>query len=399
MQLKPLLSRLFELGSNLIRRYPGTVALFGFISGVASFVLVERHAGLAKVVALVMLVSWLWLVLESSLRRSLQRWFGWQVPQPLLRYATQMVHQESLFFIIPFFAITTTWNSGQALFTGLLGLAALVSLIDPLYYKWLAPRRWVYLGFHALTLFAVLLTALPIILHLSTPQSYQLALGVAVLLALPSLSGLFPRLGWRTIPGVLLLAVALGAAGWLGRTWVPPATLWLTDVAVTMSLDDRQRKPGRGLRELSSAELQANGLYAYTAINAPRGLKERIYHEWTHNGRRVDRIALDISGGREAGYRAWTHKRNFPEAAQGRWLVRVLTADDRMIGMLRFNVEAELPAQKGEADQAAQKDQTSTREADPGGTDQQGADQQGADQQGAVKEDRGQREPATPASR
>ena len=209
MQLKPLLSRLFELGSNLIRRYPGTVALFGFVSGVASFVLVERHAGLAKVVALVMLVSWLWLVLESSLRRSLQRWFGWQVPQPLLRYATQMVHQESLFFIIPFFAITTTWNSGQALFTGLLGLAALVSLIDPLYYKWLAPRRWVYLGFHALTLFAVLLTALPIILHLSTPQSYQLALGVAVLLALPSLSGLFPRLGWRTIPGVLLLAVAL----------------------------------------------------------------------------------------------------------------------------------------------------------------------------------------------
>lgn len=65
MQLKPLLSRLFELGSNLIRRYPGTVALFGFVSGVASFVLVERHAGLAKVVALVMLVSWLWLVCSN----------------------------------------------------------------------------------------------------------------------------------------------------------------------------------------------------------------------------------------------------------------------------------------------------------------------------------------------
>ncbi|WP_278401420.1 DUF5924 family protein [Stutzerimonas kunmingensis] len=338
MQLKPLLSRLFDLASRLIRRYPGTVALFGFVSGVASFVLVERHAGLAKVVALVMLVSWLWLVLESSLRRSLQRWFGWQVPRPLLRYATQMVHQESLFFIIPFFAITTTWNSGQALFTGLLGAAALVSLIDPLYYKWLAPRRWVYLGFHALTLFAVLLTALPIILHLSTPQSYQLALGVAVMLALPSLSGLFPRSNWRTWPGILLLAVALGAAGWLGRTWVPPATLWLTDVAVTMSLDDRQRKPGKGLREITSAELHANGLYAYTAINAPRGLKERIFHEWTHNGRRVDRIALEISGGREAGYRAWTHKRNFPERSSGRWRVRVVTEAGQMIGMLRFQV-------------------------------------------------------------
>ncbi|MBA4726123.1 MAG: DUF2914 domain-containing protein [Pseudomonas sp.] len=338
MRLRALLSNLFDLASRLIRRYPGTFALFGFISGVASFVLVERHAGLAKVIAFIMLISWLWLVLESSLRRSLQRWFGWQVPPPLLRYATQMVHQESLFFIIPFFAITTTWNSGQALFTGLLGAAALVSLIDPLYYRWLAPRRWVYLGFHALTLFAVLLTALPIIFHLSTPQSYQLALAVAVLLALPSLSGLFPRWRWRNVPGVLLLAVAVGAAGWLGRTWVPPATLWLTDVAVTMSLDDRQRKPGKGLREVSTTELSINGLYAYTAINAPRGLKERIYHEWTHNGRRVDRIALDISGGREAGYRAWTHKRNFPAQPAGRWRVRVVTEAGQMIGMLRFRV-------------------------------------------------------------
>ena len=338
MPLKVLLPRLFDLASRLIRRYPGTVALFGFVSGVASFVLVERHAGLAKVIAFVMLISWLWLVLESGLRRSLQRWFGWQVPPPLLRYATQMVHQESLFFIIPFFAITTTWNSGQAVFTGLLGLAALVSLVDPLYYRWLAPRRWMYLGFHALTLFAVLLTALPIIFHLSTPQSYQLALGVAVVLALPSLSGLFPRWNWRTVPGIVLLAIALGAGGWLGRTWVPPATLWLTDVAVTMSLDDRQRKPGKGLRELSSAELKANGLYAYTAINAPRGLKERIYHEWTHNGQRVDRIALDISGGREAGYRAWTHKRNFPADPSGRWRIRVVTEAGQMIGMLRFRV-------------------------------------------------------------
>jgi len=338
MPTRSQLARLFALASQLVRRYPGTVALFGFVSGVASFLLVERHAGLAKVVALVMLVSWLWLVLESSLRRTLQRWFGWQVPPPLLRYATQMVHQESLFFIIPFFAITTTWNSGQAVFTGLLGVAALISLIDPLYYRWLAPRRWVYLGFHALTLFAVLLTALPIIVHLSTPQSYRLALAVAVLLALPSLGSLFSSWRWRNLPGILLLAAALAAAGWLGRTWVPPATLWLTDVAVSMSLDDRQRKPGQSLRQLSRAELQESGLYAFTAISAPRGLKERIYHEWTHNGRQVDRIALVIDGGRKAGYRAWSHKRNFPADPRGRWRVRVVTEAGQMIGMLRFEV-------------------------------------------------------------
>lgn len=338
MSLKDRLSPVFEFVLRLIRRYPGTVALFGFCSGIASFVLVDRQAGLAKVIAGVMLVSWLWLMLENSLREGLERRFGWKVPPPLLRYVTQMVHQESLFFIIPFYFITTTWNSGQAVFTLMLGVAALISLVDPLYYKWLAPRRWVYLGFHALTLFAVLLTALPIIFHLSTPQSYLWALCIAVVLALPSISGLFPSWNWKSVLGVVVLAGVVGAAGWMGRTWVPPATLWLTDVAVTTTLDNASREPGDRLRKLTNNELHASGLYAFTAINAPRGLKERIYHEWVHNGKKVDRIPLDINGGRDAGYRAWTHKRNFPEQAAGRWRVRVVTEAGQMIGMLRFEV-------------------------------------------------------------
>jgi hypothetical protein len=138
--------------------------------------------------------------------------------------------------------------------------------------------------------------------------------------------------------GMLALAATVGLVGWAGRTWVPPATLWLTDVAVTTTVDDASRKPGNRLRKLTSQQLHGNGLYAFTAINAPRGLKERIYHEWMHNGKRVDRIPLDISGGREAGYRAWTHKRNFPKQAEGKWRVRVMTEAGQMIGMLRFEV-------------------------------------------------------------
>ncbi|MBE7928959.1 MULTISPECIES: DUF5924 family protein [Pseudomonadaceae] len=338
MPLKSWFTAGFKWGSQLISRYPGSIALFGFCSGIASFVLVERQAGLAKFIAALMLFSWLWLMLENSLRRTLERRFGWKVPPPLLRYVTQMVHQESLFFIIPFFFVTTTWNSGQSVFTVILGLAALISLVDPLYYKWLAPRRWFYLAFHALTLFAVLLTALPIIFHLSTPQSYLWALGTAVLLALPSLRGLFPEWNWKSLLAIPLLTLVVAMGGWLGRTWVPPATLWMTDVAVTQSLDNASRKPGNRLKRVSQAELHAEGLFAFTAINAPRGLKERIYHEWVHNGRRVDRIPLDINGGRKAGYRAWTHKRNFPADAAGKWRVQVMTEAGQMIGMLRFEV-------------------------------------------------------------
>lgn len=323
---------------QLAQRYPGLIAAFGFLSGVASFLLVERHQSLAKVIALVMLASWIWLVLENLLRESLSRWLGIRIPRVLLRYLTQLVHQESLFFVLPFFAITTTWNSAQALFTGVLGMAALVSIVDPLYYRWLAKRRWLYLAYHSITLFAVLLTALPIILRLSTAQSYPLALGIAVLLSFPSLSGLLQIKRWWRGLALCGLALLLGGSGWLARSWVPPATLWMTQMAVTGELDGADRAPGRSIATLSPAELHRQGLFAYTAISAPRGLNERIYHVWRHNGVEIDRIALDIRGGREAGYRAWSHKLHFPDDASGRWQVRVVTEAGQMIGTLRFRV-------------------------------------------------------------
>lgn len=334
----PVLKQQFFKLIALVQRNPGMVAIFGFASGLASFLLVERQAELAQVLALVMLVSWLWLILENILRESIARRFGFELPPPVLRYATQMIHQESLFFVLPFFFITTTWNSGQLLFSGLLASAALISIIDPLYYRWLAPKRWLFLAYHTLTLFAVLLTALPIIFKLTTPQSYQLALAAAVVLSFPSLFAIITVQRWWR--GLLLigLTLALGAGGWLARAWVPPATLWLTEVAVTTQFDNQSRAPGASIKQLSVAQLRAQGLFAYTAINAPRGLNERIYHVWRRDGGEVERIALDIHGGRKEGYRAWTHKQNFPADAVGRWQVQVLTEAGQMIGVLRFQV-------------------------------------------------------------
>lgn len=329
---KSLLQRLLAL----LQRYPGLVALFGFCSGVASFILVDRQAGVGQVIAVLMLLSWVVLLLEGLLTRSAARWLGLEIPPKLVRYLTQMIHQESLFFALPFFFLTTAWNSGQAVFTGLLGAAALVAIIDPLYYRWLAKHRWLYLSYHVLALFAVLLVALPLIVHLTTAESFRLALGIALLLAAPSLIGsLNLRRWWRgpVLAGLLLL---LGGGTWLARPWVPPATLWLTEVAVTDHL--QARSPGSSLQTLSASQLRDDGLYAYTAISAPRGLDERIYHVWRHNGREVDRIALDIHGGRKAGYRAWTHKRNFPSDVTGRWQVQIVTDNGQQIGVLRFVV-------------------------------------------------------------
>lgn len=60
------LTRLITRILELMKRYPGVIALGGFISGVGSFILVDRQQGMASWIAVIMLVSWLWLMLENS---------------------------------------------------------------------------------------------------------------------------------------------------------------------------------------------------------------------------------------------------------------------------------------------------------------------------------------------
>lgn len=329
---------------ELLERFPWVIPAFGFVSGVASFFLVERKQDqFAQLLSILMLVGWVWLSLEKLLQRGISHWFNIEVPPSLLRFVSQLLHQESLFFVIPFFFITTSWNSGQLVFTSLLIVSAFVSIVDPLYYKWLAPRPWLYTIFHGITLFAVLLVALPLIFHLQTPQSYLWSLAIAVFLSLFGMAREMKMLWWKRILVIVLLMATTCGVGFLVRPWIPPASIWLTEVAITDHMDNESRSAQNKLEIVTEQQLR-NGIYAYTSIHAPRGLNERIYHQWKHNGKPFDKIALNIKGGREEGYRAWTHKVNFPQDALGSWQIYVVTEAQQVIGVLRFQVVDSLPA-------------------------------------------------------
>ncbi len=310
-----------------IQRYPRLLALISFVMGVGSFFLVNRQNRSAGLIATVLLVSWVWLMLENLITHKLAQRFNLAISPVLLRYITQLIHQESYFFVIPFFLVTTTWNSGQPVFIGLLVLAALSSTIDPLYYRWLAKHKMLFMGFHTLALFSVLLTALPVILQLTTTETYAFATGCTVILALPTLLRLLAEdRTWLVFLRLLTLVLALSSFLWVMRFWVPPATLWLTDMHVSQNLDSTNKAPVNPVQHLTQSQLQNKGLYAYTAIRAPRGLAEQVFHVWELNGNELDRIALKIRGGREQGYRTWTHKTVFPDNAVGQWQVQVMTS-------------------------------------------------------------------------
>lgn len=323
---------------SFAQRHPGLLAAFGFISGLASFVLIERSEQLAQGIALMMLVSWIWLTLEQTLRQGVLSRFGLDLPPALIRFATQMVHQESFFFVLPFFIAATHWHTGQVAVTGLLGLCALVTLIDPLYFQGLAPRRTLFVIFHALALFATLLVALPIIVHLTTSESFIAALFISLLLSLPGLKTLFPADALWRVPVLAVILLALAWGTWHLREWVPGVPMRLASVSVTHELDREQRIPGEPVTQVEASKLHWDGLYAWTAIRVPRGLRETVYHVWRQNGEEVDRIPMTIGGGREEGYRAWSHKLHFPADPVGDWEVQVVTGTGQMIGMVRFQV-------------------------------------------------------------
>ncbi|MDP5151566.1 DUF5924 family protein [Rheinheimera baltica] len=323
-----------------LQRYPGLMAVLAFASGIASYILVDRKESLAQLIALCLLLSWLWLLLDNWLRERVEKRFGIALSPNIVRFVLQMVHQESLFFALPFFLAVTHWDHAQSIFTVLIMLCALISLIDPIYYKKLAPHRTLFVVFHAFALFVVLLVILPLLLQLTTSQSLAAALAIAGVLSLPSLGALIPNGHWWRFPLTVLLLAALSAGLWQLRSFVPPAALRLSTITLSHNVDQQQRKPGRSIQHLDATRLHQQGLYSFTAVTVPRGLREKVFHVWLHNGKEVDRIMLDISGGREQGYRAWSHKQNFPANAQGQWQVKVITESEQLIGLTRFTVTA-----------------------------------------------------------
>lgn len=322
----------------LMQNRPGLMAVLAFSSGLASYVLVERKESLAQFIALFLLISWLWLLIDNWLRDRVEQRFGVALSPNIMRFALQMVHQECLFFALPFFLAVTSWDHPQAFFTVLIMLCAVISLIDPLYYKKLAPNRTLFVLFHAFALFVVLLVILPILLNLTTSQSLATALIIAVLLTIPSLGQLVVNGHYWRLPLLVFMLCVFSGGLWLMPSWVPPAALRLTGITLSHQVDLEQRKPGVSIKALDTYTLHHQGLYSWTAVKAPRGLNEKIFHVWLLNNKEVDRITLDISGGREQGYRAWTHKLNFPQNAVGQWQVKVVTESEQLIGLTKFTV-------------------------------------------------------------
>lgn len=326
-----LVRRLFTIAN----RWPWLLPLASFAAGWLGFLLVRRGEELARIVALLALLGWIWLLIEPWVRRRLERRRR-RAGNFVVNFISQSLQQELLFFSLPLLIAATQIDTGQIAFTGLVGGAALVSTIDPWYERWIAARAARRMTFHAFCSWIAALVVLPMVLLVPVERALPLSLlavGAWLLLTLPLSLYSLPR--WRTRVAWMVGMAFVPLLFWELRAQVPAAGLAVTDARVTQTIDGLT--PGEPVRRIRQEDL-AQGVIAFAAIRAPAGLSQEVVFEWRHNGAR-ERIPIEIHGGRAEGFRAYSRKQAFPADPTGVWTVDVLTPQAQLLERLRFVVE------------------------------------------------------------
>jgi hypothetical protein len=326
-----LLRRLFASA----HRFPWLLPTLSFAAGWLGFVLVQRGQELARIVALLALLGWFWLLLEPWVRRRLEQ-RRQRVGNFVVNFISQSLQQELLFFSLPFLIGSTQRDAGQIAFTSLVGAAAVVTTIDPVYERMIATRAARRMSFHAFCSWIAALIVLPMVLLLPLERALPislLAVGGWLLLTLPLSLYSLPR--WRSRIAWVAGMVGVPLLFWELRAQVPAAGLAVTDSRITQTIDGLT--PGMPVRRVRREDL-SHGVIAFAAIRAPAGLSQEVVFEWRHDGER-ERIAVEIQGGRGDGYRAYARKQVFPADAVGPWTVDVLTPQAQLLQRMRFVVE------------------------------------------------------------
>jgi hypothetical protein len=305
---------------------------------IASAILMDRGPEAARTVAVGAAAVWVVLLVALVLHRrtggdAASRWIRGAWFSALM--LTQSAIQLALFFSVPLYWLAWAHTGAQLVFLVVLSAAALVSLWDPLterllHHPGLGPVLPAVASFSALNAvlpgFGVSSSASLWIASMAT--AVALPVGLLRVHAEPRVLRL-QIVGTLAVMVLLPVSVALGA----GR-WIPAAPLSLAHASIGTRMSGREVADPR-----ERLERRPSVLVCATAIRAPLGVHERLYHVWRQDGEVRDRIPLEIEGGREHGFRTWSRKHNFGDDPRGTWTCAVETGLGQSLGEQAIVIE------------------------------------------------------------
>ena len=317
-----LKERLFARGR---RAAPwGSLAL-----GLGGAVLMDRSSGQAGFVAAVCVGGWALLVALGYVRRVNAPGFPRAAARLGSLAAMRWQAQRSLFFALPFYLLASAELRHLALVAALLAACAIAAW-NP-WFTALMDRPAPSLGLQAFASFASLNVVLPL-LGASNRVGLWGAAGITAV-ALPLSAAAMARQDRRAVAVRVALAglcvPLLLVAG--GARLIPPAPLQLVRAQIGTAV------AGYEVADASLEFTAPSQLVCATAIGAPRGLSDALFHLWSHDGKPLGRVALSIQGGREKGFRTRSIWKN---VSAGHWTCAVETASGQLLGARSVAVKA-----------------------------------------------------------
>jgi hypothetical protein len=253
-------------------------------------------------------------------------------------YVTRVLYQETLFFLLPFYAYSAVFPSPNILFLGLLGVLAILACLDLAFDRWLRHSPVFGLVYFSSVAFGVLNLLLPMTLSIdpviATPAAAAVALATAVPLAMHGQvrgRGAWMRVGSA---GALLLSIAI----WF-PSLVPPTPLRLLKASFAADIDRETLAPTQEVVDGEASREVGGKLVVLASVFAPRVVPAKIALDWYRNDSLV-RTSREVEiTAHEAGFRFWDVFR--PESgvlAPGEYRVVLRTADDRVFGSARIRL-------------------------------------------------------------
>ncbi|HEX9294585.1 MAG TPA: DUF5924 family protein [Polyangiaceae bacterium] len=258
----------------------------------------------------------------------------------VMSYALKNLYQGMLFFLLPFYWKSTTFDAPNVWFVCLLGVCAVVSTLDLVFDRWLLRFRALASTFHATTLFAVMNLLIPALLPNTRTLISLLSAAFLTVVSFWTLhvraSALKKRLNTALLLGSIVAGVCFVYAI---RRSIPPVPMHLSSAAV----GHEQLADGRLTMEVRSLHFSViRQLIAVTDVVVPGGKGDRLIHVWRHDGADVHRAEEDTS--RVSGpfgavrLRSNLTEEELPPNLIGRWTVDVETEDGQLVGRVPFTV-------------------------------------------------------------
>jgi hypothetical protein len=258
----------------------------------------------------------------------------------VMTYALKNLYQGMLFFLLPFYWKSTTFDAADAWFVLVLGGCAVLSTLDIVFDRVLMRFRWLAAAFHCITLFGCLNLVIPALLpDTRTLWTLLAAAGIAMVgfWTLHVTARVLRKKAYIAV-FVASIGAAVGVA-YAARAAIPPVPMYVSSAAV----GPKQLVDGRLAMEVKTLHPSViQELIAVTDVVVPGGKGDRLRHVWRHAGVEVHRTTEETA--RVAGPKGVVRLRSsltgkdLPGNLVGAWSVDVETEDNQLVGRTEFDV-------------------------------------------------------------